>query len=456
MNNYVQLPKSVIDILEKFQDAKFEIYIVGGAVRDILMGKIINDWDFTTNAIPEEILKIIPDGFYDNQFGTVGYMSPEFEKPFEITTFRSEQEYSDARHPDKISWGKSLKEDLARRDFTINAMALSFVLGTKYKVLSTNVVDLYGGQKDIENKIIRAVRDPNERFSEDALRMMRAVRIATQLDFAIEEKTLQGINKNAPLINKIAKERIKEELFKIIASQNPYNGIILLQKSELMQEIMPEFEKCFGVEQKSPGRHHIYDVGNHLLMSLKNCRSTDTVTRFATLIHDIGKPQTYRKLPSGTITFYNHEMVSTKIAQNLADRLKFSKKEKDKLLTLVRWHQFSVDEHQTDSAIRRMLKNIGIDNMEDMLALRVADRLGGGARETSWRLEEFKRRLIEVQKQPFTVADLKISGNDVMKELNIAPGPEVGKILNNLFEKVVNKEIENEKKVLLEMITKVS
>jgi putative nucleotidyltransferase with HDIG domain len=219
-----------------------------------------------------------------------------------------------------------------------------------------------------------------------------------------------------------------------------------------MQEILPEMEKCFGVEQKSPGRHHIYDVGNHLLMSLKFCKSKDPLTRFATLIHDIGKPQTYRKLETGTITFYNHEMVSTKIAENIADRLKFSNKERDKFIKLIRWHQFTVDEHQTDSAIRRVIRNVGLENMDDMLALRVADRLGGGARETSWRLEEFKKRLVEVQKQPFAVRDLKIDGNDVMKELKLPPGPEVGKILNDLFDKVVEKKIENERETLLKAL----
>ncbi|HKC05196.1 MAG TPA: HD domain-containing protein [Patescibacteria group bacterium] len=440
----IQLPKSVQDILDKFDNADYEIYVVGGAVRDILMGKITNDWDFTTSATPEEILKIISDGFYDNQFGTVGLSVEGFERPFEITTFRSEEGYSDARHPDKISWGKSLKEDIERRDFTINSMAIDKDL---------KIIDLFNGQKDIDAKKIRAVGDPDARFAEDALRMMRAVRIGAELGFTIEEKTFEAIKKSAPLINKIAKERVKDELFKLIASANPYEGMILFRTSGLMAEILPEMEKCFGVEQKSPGRHHIYDVGTHLLMSLKNCQSEDTITRFATLIHDIGKPQTYRKLENGTITFYNHEMVSTKIAENIAERLRFSRKETDKLIALVRWHQFTVDEHQTDSAIRRILKNVGPEYISDMLILRVADRLGGGARETSWRLEEFKKRLVEVQKEPFSVRDLKIDGNDVMKELNMKPGPEVGKILSDLFEKVVNKEVENEKEGLLKALT---
>jgi tRNA nucleotidyltransferase/poly(A) polymerase len=443
METKVHLPKPVSEMLAKFSKSGYEIYIVGGAVRDILMGRMVNDWDFTTNALPEEILKVIPEGFYDNQFGTVGLSIEGFDKPFEITTYRTEQGYSDSRHPDKISWGKSLDEDVSRRDFTVNALAMDTNL---------KIIDLFKGQEDIKDKLIRAVGDPNERFSEDALRMMRAVRIAGELNFTIEKETFEAVKKNAPLINKIAKERVKDELFKLLKSPNPYEGMVLFRESGLMAEVLPEMEKCFGVEQKSPGRHHIYDVGTHLLMSLKSCKSEDVITRFATLIHDIGKPQTYRKLESGVITFYNHEMVSTRIAENIADRLRFSKKEKDKFVLLVRWHQFTVDEHQTDSAIRRILRNVGLDNMEDMLALRVADRLGGGARETSWRLEEFKTRLIEVQKQPFSINDLKIDGNDVMKELNIKPGPEVGKILEKLFEEVVEKKVENKKEELLEKI----
>lgn len=410
-------------------------------MRDILMSRITNDWDFTTNATPEEILKVIPGGLYNNQFGTVFTDNPDDKnRPHEITTFRTEEGYEDFRHPTKIVWGKTLEEDLARRDFTINALAFD---------KNFKIIDPYGGQEDIKNKLIRAVGDPNERFGEDALRMMRAIRIAAEIGFKIEAKTFEAIKKNAPLINKIAKERVKDELFKLLASANPYEGIVHFRESGLMQEILPELEKCFGVEQKSPGRHHIYDVGNHLLMSLKFCKSDDPVTRFATLLHDVGKPQTYKKLENGTITFYNHEMVSTKIAENVAERLKFSKKEHDKFISLIRWHQFTVDEHQTDSAIRRILRNVGLENMEDILALRVADRLGGGARETSWRLEEFKKRLIEVQKEPFSVRDLKINGNDVMKALNLKPGPKIGEILNDLFEKVVNKKVENKKEDLL-------
>ena len=435
------LPPYVIKILTTFEKADYEIYIVGGAVRDLLEKRMVDDWDFTTNATPEEILKLFPDGFYDNDFGTVGISHESSDNPYEITTFRREYGYSDKRRPDKVEWGKSLEEDLKRRDFTINAMALK-------KTKKNELIDPYDGQKDLKSKLIRAVGDPKRRFSEDALRMMRAVRIAAELGFVIEEKTFEAIKANTDLINKIAKERVRDELLKAIGSSNPYEGVMMLRNSSLLQEIIPEFEKTFGVEQKSPGRHHIHDVGTHSLFSLKNCKSEDPIVRFATLIHDIGKPQTYKKLESGVITFYNHEVVGARIAKRIAKRLRFSKKQSEKLYILVRYHQFTVDERQTDKAIRRFIRNVGKENVKDMLDLRVGDRLGGGARETSWRLEEFKKRIIEVQKQPFTVHDLKISGKDVMKELNIKPGPEVGKILDQLFEEVVDKKIDNNKKDL--------
>jgi putative nucleotidyltransferase with HDIG domain len=448
-----EIPKDIANILDIFSKAGYEIYLVGGVVRDILLKRITNDWDFTTNATPSEILKLISGGIYNNKYGTVFTDNPtDPSRPHEITTFRREEGYSDSRHPDKIIWGKTLKEDLTRREATISAMALK-PTGTEGEF---ELIDPFLGQKDLQKKIFRAVGDPNERFAEDALRMMRAIRISAQLGFIIEKKTFEGIQNNATLINKIAKERVKEELFKILASDYPYEGILLLKNSGLLEHIIPELEKCFGIEQKSPERHHIYDVGTHSLMSLKHCKSKDPLVRFAALIHDIGKPQTYGKLPNGVITFYNHEIVGTKIAWRIAKRLHFSNKEREKLATLVRWHQFSVDERQTDSAIRRFIRNVGKENISDMLDLRVGDRLGGGARETSWRLEEFKKRLIEVQREPFSIKDLKIDGNDVMEILKLKPGPKVGEVLNKTFEMVENKKLENKKPQLIEFVKTLS
>lgn len=447
------IPQEIKSLSKKFKKKGYELYLVGGAVRDFVMGKEISDWDFTTNAPPEEILKLLgKDAFYDNKYGTVGFPYKHGQRPFEITTYRTEQGYSDSRRPDSVKWGKSLEEDLKRRDFTINAMALPI---TDNKLRTINIIDPYNGQEDLAKKLIRAVGDPTERFSEDALRMMRAVRIAAELGFTIEENTFNAIKMHTTLVNKIARERVRDELFKIINAKYAYEGMVLFHTSGLMDEIVPELSKTFGVEQRSPGRHHIYDVGTHSLMSLKHCPSGDTITRFATLIHDIGKPQTY-KVQNGIITFYNHEVVGARIAKNIAERLRFSKKDIDKLWKLVRWHQFTVDERQTDKAIRRFITKVTPEYVADMLALRVGDRLGGGAAETSWRLEEFKKRLIEVQKQPFAIKDLKVKGEDVMRELGIKPGPKVGEILKKLFEDVVEKRVENEREALLEKLKAIS
>lgn len=439
-----KLPENVLQTLTTLKENGFQAYIVGGSVRDIILGKTTQNWDFTTDAPPEKVLELFKDSFYDNKYGTVGI--PEKNgQVFEITTFRSDHGYTDLRHPDKIKWGTTLEEDLKRRDFTINAIATD----------GKTIIDPLGGQEDIKKKTIKTVGDPHTRFGEDALRLMRAVRIATTAGFTIEENTLKAIQKHAHLINNVSKERIKDELYKILSSDNPAEGIELLRKTGLLKEILPELDRCFGIEQKSPERHHIYDVGTHLVMSLKNCKSSDPTVRLATLLHDIGKVDTFKKLDNDVITFYNHEIISTRLVRKIADRLKFSKKDKDKLVTLVRWHQFTVDERQTDSAIRRFIRRVTKEYVDDMLDLRVGDRLGGGARETSWRLEEFKKRIVEVQKQPFTVSDLKISGFDIMKELNLKPGPKVGEVLNDLFNKIVDKKVQNTKESLLTEIKKI-
>lgn len=442
-----KLPEFVSQLLEKFKTAGFEIYIVGGSVRDLLMERVVKDWDFTTNARPEQILEIFPEGFYDNKFGTVGISHPSSPQPYEITTFRKEIGYTDRRHPDKVIWGEKLEEDLSRRDFTINAIALRHFAPQG----KPSIIDPFNGQADLKAKIIRAVGDPNKRFSEDALRMIRAIRIATQLGFSIEPDTFAAIQNNASLINQIAKERVKDELFKILKTDFPADGFTLLFSSGLLEQILPEITKGYGVAQ---AKHHIYDVWTHSLLSLKFCPSQDPLVRLATLLHDVGKPVVARGSGEAR-TFYNHEVVGTSIARNIANQLRFSKKELEKLLILVRWHQFSVDERQTDSAIRRFIRNVGKENLKDILDVRIGDRLGGGAKETSWRLEKFKKRLVEVQKQPFSVTDLKINGRDVMETLNIGPGPKVGQILEALFKEVVEEKKRNEKEYLLQRIKEI-
>ncbi len=448
----INLPPEAKQIIDTINKAGFVAFAVGGSVRDLLIGKPTHGWDYTTNATPEEILKLFPDSFYDNQFGTVGVKisneimvqsNNETIDIYEITTYRSEQGYTDKRHPDKIVWGSTLEEDLARRDLTINAIATD---GKK-------IIDPHKGQEDLKNKLIRAVGNPEQRFNEDALRLLRTIRIATELGFMIEPQTYTAIQKLAPAIHNISADRIRHELIMILESQYPADGILLLRNSNLLKEILPEIDLAFGIPQKSPGRHHIYDVGTHLIESLRNCPSPDPVVRFATLLHDVGKPAAFHKdEKTEMITFYNHEMIGNRIVKNIVSRLNFSKKDSIRILILVRWHQFTVDENQTDNTLRRFIRRVGKENLNDIIDLRIGDRLGGGAQETSWRLRLFMKRLEEVQKQPFTVVDLKVDGHDVMKILNIKPGPKVGEILDKLFDEVVEGKVKNERETLLERL----
>ncbi len=442
----IKLPGHVTKLMDKFTKKGFRIYVVGGAVRDLLLNRYPpaggENWDFATNATPEEILALFPDAYYNNKYGTVTV--PVDSSLLEITTFRKEKKYTDLRHPEKVKWAKTIEEDLSRRDFTINAIAYD---GKK-------ITDPYLGQKHLQEKLIVAVGDAQKRFSEDALRLMRAVRFASQLGFLIEDKTRASIQKNASLISHISWERIRDELFKILGSANPAEGILFMKNAGLLVFILPELDICFTIPQKSPKRHHIYDVGTHLVMALKNCPSADVITRLAALLHDIGKAATFRRDDkTELITFYNHEVVGTQQVEKIADRLHLSNAQKEKLVILVKYHQFTVSELQTDKAVRRFIKNVGKQYLQDMLDLRYADRVGSGARPTSWRFELFKKRLIEVQKEPFKISDLKIDGNDVMKVLKLKPGPAVGEILKTIFNDVEEGRVKNEKAPLLQRLS---
>ncbi|MDD2225076.1 MAG: HD domain-containing protein [Candidatus Shapirobacteria bacterium] len=437
MNDFV-IPVKVEKLIKKFRENNAEIYIVGGAVRDLILKRQVKDWDFTTNLTPEEMQKIFPkNSFYNNKFGTISVV--DGDDIFEVTTFRTERGYSDARHPDEIKWGKTLEEDLQRRDFTINAIALDW---------NKKLIDLYDGQNDLQSRLVRCVGNPDERFGEDALRMMRAIRIASQIGFLIEEKTFKSIQKNAGLIQKIASERIRDELFKILVSFNPSDGIILLNNSGILKEIIPELLDGVGVRQKG---HHIDDVWTHNLKTLDNCSTNNPVTKLAALLHDVGKPKSMIGEGEGR-TFHNHEIIGSRMAVNIGKRLRLSNKELEQLFKLVRWHMFSVISTQTDKAVRRFIRNVTIDYIDEMIALRRGDRLGSGAKESSWRWELFKKRIVEVQKQPFSIKDLKINGMDVMEILKIKPSRKVGEVLETIFNEVEEKPELNEREVLLEKV----
>lgn len=428
-------------LMKKIVDAGGEVYIVGGAVRDLLLKREVKDWDFTTNLTPEEIQKIFPkNSYYNNHFGTVSVVGKN-KQIFEITTFRTEVGYADKRHPDKVEWGKTLKEDTERRDFTINAMAMD---------INEKVYDYWDGQTDLQNKLIRAVGDADIRFNEDALRMIRAVRIACELGFLIEDKTFESIVKNAHLIKEIAGERVRDELFRILKSRYSADGILLLKNSGLLKEIIPELLDGCEFGQKG---HHIYDVFTHNIETLHNCESENVITRLACLLHDVAKPKV-AKGEGRERTFHNHEVAGSRIAQAIGKRLYLSKEELNQLFKLTRWHMFTVSEMQTDKAVRRFIKNVTVPYLDEMISLRRADRIGSGAKETSWRWELFKKRLIEVQKQPFCIKDLKINGEDVMRILKVKPSKIVGETLSKIFKMVDENPKLNERSFLLKLLDK--
>lgn len=433
------LPDKVKKLMEKFEAAEAEIYVVGGAVRDMIIGRVINDWDFATNLTPTEMKKIFPkNSFCNNNFGTFSVVMGK--DVYEITTYRTEKSYSDSRHPDEVSWGKTIEEDVKRRDFTINAMAMD---------LRGKIIDRFDGKGDIDKKIIKAVGVADDRFKEDALRMIKAVRMMAEIGFTIEENTFEAIKRNYLLLGKIANERVKEEFFRILLSSHPGDGMIMLKNSRLLEIILPEI--LMGVEMRQRG-HHIFDVWEHSLETLNNCQSTDPVTRLAALLHDIGKTKTAKAINDSENSFHNHEIIGSRMAVNIGKRLRLSKKELEKLFILVRWHMFTATEMQTDSAVRRFIRNVTPEYLEDMILLRRADRLGSGAKESSWRWELFKKRLVEVQKQPFSVKDLKVNGLDVMEILKIKPGRKVGEVLDKLFVEVEKDPKLNIREILLEKI----
>lgn len=438
-----KIPKEIDDILNKFEKNGYQVAIVGGAVRNMIIGDKVKDWDFATNAKPEETLKLY-EGYYDNVFGTVRIRLGENE--YEVTTYRSESGYTDGRRPDKVLWGSSLEEDLSRRDFTVNAMALRKNNG------KLELVDLFGGENDIAAKTIKAVGVPEDRFREDGLRIIRAIRLAIQLNFGIETKTLEALTNLADVLRKIANERIRDEFLKICLGCDSYDHFMILKDTGVIKIILPELEKCYGVEQKSPNRHHQFDVWKHNVMSMIDCPSSDPIVKFAALIHDIGKPLVADITEEGVRTFYNHEVVGAQVAKQITARWNMSKIDSNRIFKLVRWHLFTVSEFQTDKAIRRFIRNIGVENIEDLMAVRTGDRLGSGATRESWRLAKFKERIIEVSKTNFEIKDLKVDGNDVMKIFNIKPGPGIRKVLEQVFEKVDSDELPNQRIELMKYL----
>ncbi|MBI5306189.1 CCA tRNA nucleotidyltransferase [Candidatus Wolfebacteria bacterium] len=444
----MQIPKEVQSILRGLEKSGFQAYLVGGCVRDLLMSKESKDWDIATNAKPQEIQKIFSDSVYENKFGTVaiktGSENPRL-KIVEITTFRLEGKYTDKRHPDEIKFAKTIEEDLSRRDFTINAIALK---PNTQNLKPELLVDPFSGQENIKRKIIRTVGNPIERFNEDALRLMRAVRFSVQLGFEIEEKTFKAIKKEAGLIEMIAKERIKDELEKIIMSDNAKKGIELLEETGLLKYIMPELREGIDVGQN---KHHIYNVWEHNLRALdyaaKNNYSFEI--RMASLLHDVGKPKT--KAGDGpNSTFYNHEIVGAKMAVKILDKLHFSKNLAEKIVHLVRYHLFYYNVGEvTEAGVRRFLRRVGPENVDDLIKVREADRIGSGVpKAMPYKLRHLLFMIEKVKRDPISPKMLSINGEDVMKILKIDPGVKIGRILAILLDEVIEEPRKNDKKNL--------
>jgi len=433
------IPGEVVSIVETLEKAGFQAYLVGGCVRDIFLGRPPKDWDITTNATPEKIQGLFTKTVYENVYGTVVVINESTEdetlKNVEVTPYRLESGYSDRRHPDTIKFSDKIEDDLKRRDFTINAIAVSLSNGA-----IKDIIDLYGGFSDIKDKTIRTVGNPVDRFSEDALRMMRAIRLAVELCFTCNKETLAAIQSHNSLIKEIATERVRDEFVKILMSPEPMKGIIMLHETGLLKHFLPELEKAIKVDQKGT---HIYDVWEHLLRSLQLTadKKWPIDVRLAALFHDIGKPATQRfSRETDKYTFYGHEVVGSRETRKILERMKFSRVTIEKVTKLVRWHMFFSDTEQiTLSAVRRMIVNVGKENIWDLMNLRVGDRVGmGRPKENPYRLRKYKSMIDQALVDPISVGMLKINGERIMETCKIPAGPKIGFILHALFNEVLD------------------
>ncbi|NQU18441.1 MAG: HD domain-containing protein [Candidatus Saganbacteria bacterium] len=433
------IPEGAIKIVKALNSKGFKCYLVGGCIRDLLLGKTPFEWDLTTDALPEEVAKlfekVVPTGI---EFGTVTVVLNDGN--YEVTTFRKDQKYVDGRHPTNVVFTKDLLEDLSRRDFTINAMA--------FDPLSNDLVDEFEGQKDLEKKLIRAVGDPKERFSEDGLRSIRACRFAAQLNFEIEKKTDAAINPTLDVTRKVAIERIQDEVKKMLGkADKPSVGFEHMQKTGLLELFMPELIATLGIEQ--PKAFHKYDVFYHSIYACDHGPKDNLAVRLAALLHDICKPE----CKDGD-HFYGHDQKGAETVERLLKRFKFSNQIIKKVINLVKNHMFNYESKWTDAAVRRFMRRVGVENTKDLFLLRFADTKAMEREIDSAYLMELQGRMDKIldEENALHVSDLKIKGSDVMNELKIPPGPKVGKVLNELLEKVLDDPALNQKETLLELV----
>lgn len=453
------IPPEVSHVTGTLKKAGFEAYIVGGCVRDLYLKRAPKDWDVTTNATPDEIIGLFKKTFYENDYGTVGVLNEEEEggqpvdeslKVIEVTPYRIESGYSDKRRPDSVSFSKKIEDDLKRRDFTVNALA--------YNAENGQLIDLFDGARDLESKILRAVGNPRERFSEDALRILRAIRIHAELGFTIEPETKKGMREAADLLSHIAKERIREEFSRIIMSPHPKEAIELAREIGVLSFIIPELEAAVGVKQNQA---HAFDVWTHLMKTLEHAakKGWPLHIRLAALLHDISKPETRRwSDEKGDWTFYGHDVVGARVTEKILKNLKYPNEIVDKVAKLVRWHMFFSDtEKITLSAVRRLVANVGKENVWDLMNVRICDRIGTGRpKESPYRLRKYHSMIEEAMRDPVSVAMLAINGARVIEVTGEKPGPKIGHILHALLEEVLEDPKKNNAETLEKMATQLA
>ncbi len=448
MNVSFEIPKKVSQITQTLENKGFSAYLVGGCVRDLVMNRQPKDWDITTNATPEEIIELFPKTVYENSFGTVTVVNEDVEneslRHIEITPFRTETKYSDKRHPDQVKFSQNIEDDLKRRDFTINALS--------YRISKGQLIDLFGGIADIKDSILKTVGSADERFDEDPLRILRGIRLSTELGFTIDKETETAIINKAKLLKHIAKERIRDEVSRITKSDQPMHGYILMQRMGILAIIAPEIEAGVGITQN---KDHIYDVWEHSLRALQHSALKDwpLPIRLSALFHDIGKPKTRRwHKDKNDWTFYGHDVVGAKITEKVLTDLKYPNDLVSLVVKLVRNHMFFSDIDQiTLSAVRRIINKVGREEVWDLMKVRMCDRIGmGRPKESPYRLRKYESMIDEALRDPTSVTMLKIDGNKIIKTLNVKPGPKIGQILHALLEEVLNNPRLNTEEYLIE------
>lgn len=453
----------VSHVTRTLQKAGFEAYLVGGCVRDMLLENPPaggpKDWDITTNATPEQIQGVFKNlkTVYENTYGTVtvvnippneedrGVSHVTNKEEVQITTYRSESGYADNRHPEHVSYETKIEKDLERRDFTMNAIA--------WDPIKDIYLDPYSGIKDIKDKLVKCVLYPEVRFSEDALRIMRAIRFSTVLGFTIESDTLTALTQKADSIKTISAERVRDEFLKIIASKNPTFGVSLLQRTGVLKYIIPELEEGIGCEQKGA---HIYDVFDHLLHALQHAadKNFSLEIRLSALFHDIGKPATRRyDAKKDKYTFFGHEVVGARMTKKILDRLRVPRETADLVVSMVRNHMFFSDTEQiTLSAVRRVIQKVKPDHIWELMQVRESDRVGMKKVEAPYRLRKYHAMIDEALRDPISVSQLAIDGSYLMETLHMKPGPRMGWILHALLEEVLEDPKLNTVELLAERV----